>query len=85
MKKIKAGKILLIDTDVMVYLFQNLYDIDKIIFDKVITFLGIVYSRIWIPQTVQEEFTLKKIYNKQDKQRLKRLQKIKHHNKNHRK
>jgi hypothetical protein len=72
MKKNNAGLILLIDNDIMVYLFKYLYDIDKHIFQKVISFLGISYSRIWIPKTVKKEFLIKQ----NDKQRKKRLSRI---------
>ncbi|GAB4340878.1 MAG: hypothetical protein OHK0038_20420 [Flammeovirgaceae bacterium] len=72
MRKNNAGLILLIDNDVMVFLFKYLYDIDKNIFNKVITFLGIRYPRIWIPKTVKKEFYI----HQNDKQRTKRLNKI---------
>lgn len=72
MAKSNYGLILLLDNDVMVYLFRDLYDIDKNILNKVVSFLALTYSRIWIPQVVREEFLLK---NK-NKQRSKRLDKI---------
>ena len=67
------GQILLVDTNVLVYLFDNIYVSDKIVFDKVISFLLITYTRIWIPATVISEFLLKK---NQDKKRGKQLKKF---------
>ena len=72
MAKSNYGLILLLDNDVMVYLFRDLYDVDKNALNKVISFLALTYSRIWIPQVVREEFLLKS----KNKQRAKRLDKI---------
>ena len=72
MAKSNYGLILLLDNDVMVYLFRDLYDADKNILNKVVSFLALTYSRIWIPQVVREEFLLKS----KNKKRSKRLDKI---------
>lgn len=68
-----AKEILVIDNDVMVSLFHSLYRSNKVSFSEVMRILGIKYSRIWIPQTVRQEFLLKR----NDRRRKKLLSKIK--------
>jgi len=56
MIKSKSGKILLVDNDVLVYLFDNLYNADQFSFKKVLQYLTLTYSRIWISGYVKSEF-----------------------------
>lgn len=72
MIKNNSSNILLLDNDVLVYLFDLLYESQKQAVDKTLTFLALQYSRIWIPQTVKREF----LRGQNDKKRQKRFDKI---------
>ena len=48
--------VLLLDTNILIHLVEQLYDSDKIIFDKVFSQLRLSYSACWIPNTVKKEF-----------------------------
>jgi hypothetical protein len=72
MAKSNFGQILLLDNDVMVYMFKLQFAVDRIAIDRALTYLALQYSRIWIPRTVKKEFLLWA----DNKQRAKRLDKI---------
>lgn len=72
MIKSKSGRILFIDNDVLVYIFDNLYSADQFAFNKVIQYLILSYSRIWIAGTVKEEF----LFKGKDKRRSRILNKV---------
>jgi len=44
------------DNDVLVYIFDTVYYSDKKKVEKVVEYLVLRYSRIWIPRTVKREF-----------------------------
>ena len=71
-------KILLIDNDVMVYLFVYLYDADKKQFKSVMNFLQLEYRQIWIPKVVKSEFLCKKRRNRKRSRRLEKVKKEYH-------
>jgi hypothetical protein len=72
MIKSRSGKILLIDNDVLVYLLDNLYSADEFSFKKVIQYLTLSYSRIWISGYVKEEF----LFKGNDKRRSRIIKKV---------
>jgi hypothetical protein len=49
-------KILLLDTNVLIYIIEKLYDADKTVFIKVFGLLLSEYKQLWIPGTVRKEF-----------------------------
>lgn len=59
MIKSRSGKILFIDNDVLVYIFDYLYTADEFSFNRVVQYLKIIYGRIWIAGTVKDEFLFK--------------------------
>lgn len=73
MTKSKSQGIVIIDNDVLVYLFEKLYDVDQLIFYKVIEFLTLKYSAVWIPGTVKEEFLNSKKMQRRRKRRLNQI------------
>jgi hypothetical protein len=72
MVKSRSGKILVIDNDVLVYIFDNLYTSDQFSFGKVIQFLSLTYGRIWIPGEVRHEF----LHKRNDKRRLRIISRV---------
>jgi predicted nucleic acid-binding protein len=72
MAKSSYGEVLLLDNDVMVYLFDLLYPVNPWAVDKILSFLALTYSRMWIPKTVKKEF----LFQNKDKKRIKRLKQI---------
>ena len=60
---------------VLVSLFENLYSVNKIHFDKIINNLILEFTRVWIPQTVKKEF-IDNIHIKEKKKREKRFKRI---------
>lgn len=59
MVRSKSGKILVVDNDVLVYIFQNLYA-DQSLIARIVRFLNLTYGRIWIPGEVKNEFLIKR-------------------------
>ncbi len=72
MIKSKSGKILFVDNDVLVYILDYLYTADQFAFNKIIQYLTISYTRIWISGTVKEEFLFKG-YNKRRSRIMKKV------------
>jgi hypothetical protein len=72
MIKSKSGKILFIDNDVLVYIFDNLYTADQFAFNKVVQYLKLSFGRIWISAAVKDEF----LFKGNDKRRSKILNKV---------
>ncbi len=72
MEKNKSGNILLLDNDVMVNLFDLHYAVDKDAIQVTVSHLTQLYPRIWVPQTVKNEF----LRSTGDKKREKRLKKV---------
>ena len=68
----KEGKILIVDNDVMVYIFHDLFTSNRDFAMRVIQYLSLKYSRMWIPKEIRNEFLLKR----KDKRRLKIMDKI---------
>lgn len=64
--------ILLIDNDVMVSLFDIVYQANKIGFRQTISYLATLFHLIWVPRTVYKEFLRKR----RDRKRSKRLKAI---------
>lgn len=66
-------RLLIIDNDVIVSLFENLKDSNKKQFDVVIQQLSMKYDKIWIPEEVEREFVYTPVHNKKRKKALKKI------------
>ena len=49
-----------LDTDIMVYLFENLYNADRVNFNRTVEYFREIFSEMWIPEEVKREFTIRK-------------------------
>jgi hypothetical protein len=70
---VNRGRIIIVDNDVLAYIFEEIYDIDKNLFNKVISFLVLGNAAIWIPQTVKSEFLNSPKYKRRRKRRLEKI------------
>lgn len=60
MARSRSGKILIVDNDVLVYIFDQLQSSDKFSFARVVQNIILNYSRVWIPAEVRKEFLLRR-------------------------
>jgi len=56
--------IAVIDTDVMIFIFENLYSSNRQHFSKTISYFQTLFQSIWIPNEVKREFTIHPSLNK---------------------
>ena len=66
--------VLLLDTNILIHLAEQLYDVDKGLFDRVFSQIRLPYSACWIPNTVKNEFLSNKKHQNKLQRRLAYLQ-----------
>jgi hypothetical protein len=72
MSRSKGRRVGVIDNDVLVNIFDYLYRVEPFSFNEALDFLKAKYHELWIPDRVQDEFTL----NGMSDSRKRRLAKI---------